>query len=155
MSLVTIKIAPGLYTIVHPLVVRRGSNQTATAKYTFEAIAMPGDTGWTPAKIPVIQCVADSNRAGKLKHASAAFQVERNHVAIKGLKFTGNPNPASQYYYVIERRDSTLAGLEISRCYFIGEKNSAPVQGGVFLFCAWGHPTYNWRSNKLVRSCCS
>jgi hypothetical protein len=129
---VTVKIAPGLYTIVNPLVIHQEASQPVTAKFIFEAMVMPDDTAWTPAKMPVIQCIADSNRTGKLKHASVAFQVERNHVVIKGLKFTGNPNPASQYYYTIERRDSTLTGLEISQCYFIGEKNSAPIQGGVF-----------------------
>jgi hypothetical protein len=127
---VTIKIAPGLYTLIRPLVIHPESSQPVTAKYTFEAMVMPDDTALSPAKMPVVQCVADSNRTGKLKHASCAFQVERNQVAIRGLKFVGNPNPASQYYYVIQRRDSTLTGLEISQCYFIGEKNSAPIQGG-------------------------
>ena len=129
---ITIKIAPGLYIIKSALAIRDESNRQVAEKYTFEAMVMPGDPEWAPAKMPVIQCMADSNRAGKLKHASSAFQVARNHVVIKGLKFTGNPNPASEYYYVIERRDSTLTGLEISQCYFIGEKNSAPIQGGVF-----------------------
>jgi hypothetical protein len=129
---ITIKIAPGLYTLTHPLVIHEASSQLVTAKYTFEAMVMPDDTVWSPAKMPVIQGVADSSRTGNLKHASISFQVERNHVVIKGLKFIGNPNPASQYYYVMERRDSTLTGLEISQCYFIGEKNSAPIQGGVF-----------------------
>jgi hypothetical protein len=129
---VTIKIAAGLYRLVNPLVIHPDGNQPVTAKYTFEAIVMPDDTDWTPAKMPVIQCTADSNRKGNLKHASIVFQVERNRVAVKGLKFIGNPNPASQYYYPIERRDSTLTGLDISQCYFIGERNSAPIQGGVF-----------------------
>ncbi|WPU97790.1 hypothetical protein SNE26_17320 [Mucilaginibacter sp. cycad4] len=129
---ITIKIAPGLYTIISALVIREESNRQVAEKYTFEAMVMPGDPDWTPAKMPVIQCVANSNRVGKLKHASSAFQIARNHVAIKGLKFTGNPNPASEYYYVIERRDSTLTGLEVSQCYFIGERNSAPIQGGIF-----------------------
>ncbi|MFB0494509.1 hypothetical protein ABID99_000746 [Mucilaginibacter sp. OAE612] len=129
---ITIKIAPGLYIIKSALAIRDESNRQVAEKYTFEAMVMPGDPDWAPAKMPVIQCVADSNRAGKLKHAGSAFQVARSHVVIKGLKFTGNPNPASEYYYVIERRDSTLTGLEISQCYFIGEKNSAPIQGGVF-----------------------
>jgi hypothetical protein len=129
---VTIIIAPGLYTVIHPLAIRSAGGSTISAKYTIKPLVMPDDTNWTPAKMPVIQCVTDSNRTGKLKHASVTFQVERNQVAIKGLKFIGNPNPSSQYYYAIERRDSTLTGLEISQCYFIGEKNSTPMQGGVF-----------------------
>ncbi|WPU91889.1 hypothetical protein SNE25_21465 [Mucilaginibacter sabulilitoris] len=129
---ITIRIAPGLYTITEPLLIHQESARPVATKYTFQAAVMPDDTGWTPSKMPVIQCVADSNRKGNLKHASIAFQIERNQVVIKGLKFIGNPNPASQYYYVVERRDSTLTGLEISQCYFIGEKNCAPMQGGVF-----------------------
>ena len=129
---IVIRIAPGLYTITHPLIILPEINRPSIAGFTFEAVVMPDDTDWTPEKMPVIQCVADSNRKGKLPHASIAFQVERNNVTIKGLKFDGNPNPASQFYYAIERRDSTLTDLKVSQCYFIGEKNSAPMQGGVF-----------------------
>jgi hypothetical protein len=126
---ITIKVAPGLYTVMQPLIIR---SRKDAAKLSVEAMVMPDDTGWAPAKMPVIQCVADSNRTGKLLHASIAFQIERNNVSIQGLKFTGNPNPASEYYYAIERRDSTLTGLEVSQCYFIGDRNSAPMQGGIF-----------------------
>jgi hypothetical protein len=129
---VTIIIAPGLYTIVHPLVIRSASARSVTTTYTVRPLVMPYDTNWTPTKMPVIQCIADSNRVGNLKHARIAFQVECNQVVIKGLKFIGNPNPSCQYYYAIERKDSTLNRLEVSQCYFIGEKNSAPMQGGVF-----------------------
>lgn len=93
---------------------------------------MPEDTNWLPGKMPVIQVTADSNRAGKLQHASIAIEIERNDVSIKGIKFLGNPNPSSEYFYAIERKDKTLKNLEISQCYFIGEKNSAAIQGAIF-----------------------
>ncbi|HVW15015.1 MAG TPA: hypothetical protein VHB54_14365 [Mucilaginibacter sp.] len=126
---IVIKVAPGLYTLKEPITI---SGHSYTAKYSVEALVMPDDSGWTPAKMPVIQCIADGNRAGKLEHASTAFQIQRNHVSIRGLKFIGDPHPASVYYYAIERKDSTLTGLEITQCYFLGDRYSMPMQGGVF-----------------------
>lgn len=128
---IDIKLAPGLYVIRQSLKIESNS-QAVSGKFTIEAMVMPDDADWTPAKMPVIQVTADSNRIGKLSHASIAFQVERNNVTLKGLKFLGNPNPSSVYFYPIERRNSALKDLEISQCYFIGEKNSAPIQGGIF-----------------------
>lgn len=128
---IDIKLAPGLYIVTQSLKIE-SHTQAVSGKFTIGALVMPDDPEWTPAKMPVIQVTADSNRLGKLSHASVAFQVERNNVALKGLKFLGNPNPASVYFYAIERRNNALKDLEISQCYFIGEKNSAPIQGGVF-----------------------
>lgn len=129
---IDIKLAPGLYVVPQSLKIE-SNTQAVSGKFTIGALVMPDDAEWTPAKMPVIQVTADSNRLGKLSHASVAFQVERNNVALKGLKFLGNPNPASVYFYAIERRNNTLKDLEISQCYFIGEKNSAPIQGGIFV----------------------
>lgn len=128
---VVIKLAPGLYTLTHLLIIA-GNRISDTNTYSLEALIMPDDTDWLPSRMPVIQVTADSNRAGKLQHASIAVQVERNNVSIKGIKFLGNPNPASEYFYAIERKNKTLKHLEISQCYFIGEKNSAAIQGAIF-----------------------
>lgn len=126
---VVIKLAPGLYTLTRPLLIE-GSG--LVNNYSIEALIMPDDTNWLPVKMPVIQVTADSNRAGKLQHASIAIEIERNNVSIRGIKFLGNPNPSSEYFYAIERKDKALKNLEISQCYFIGEKNSAAIQGAVF-----------------------
>lgn len=126
---VVIKVAPGLYTLTNPLLIEK---TVATNNYSIEALIMPDDTNWLPAKMPVIQVIADSNRPGKLQHASIAIEIERNDVSIKGIKFLGNPNPSSEYFYAIERKDKALKNLEISQCYFIGDKNSASIQGAVF-----------------------
>ncbi|SEA64053.1 Right handed beta helix region [Arachidicoccus rhizosphaerae] len=69
---------------------------------------------------------------GEIPHASIAISVERDNVAIRGLKFIGNPNPMNEYYYPIERRNEKLKNLEIAQCYFIGNKNAAPIQGALF-----------------------
>lgn len=128
---IDIKLAPGLYVVAQSLKIESGTKDHP-GRFTIEAAVMPDDANWTPAKMPVIQVTADSNRLGKLSHASVAIQIERSNVALKGLKFLGNPNPTSVYFYAIERRNNALKDLEISQCYFIGEKNSAPIQGGVF-----------------------
>ena len=126
---VTILVAPGLYILDKPLKIKPS---TGSSRFTIQALVMPGDMGWTPSKMPVIQCVSDSNREGQLRHASIALAIMRNGVTIGGLKFLGNPHPLSEYYYAIKRRDSSLKDLEISQCYFIGDRYSAPMQGGVF-----------------------
>jgi len=80
---VTIKLAPGLYTLDRPLKIT-SENGSDTTMYSIEAMVMPDDADWTPSKMPVIQISADSNREGKLPHASVALQIDRNNVCIKG-----------------------------------------------------------------------
>jgi hypothetical protein len=128
---VIIKLAPGLYTLTDALEIKQ-KNENDTSSYAIEAITLPDDKDWSPSKMPVIQVVADSNREGRLRHASIAFEIERNNVLLKGLKFIGNPNPSSEYYYAIERRNKDLKNLTIQQCYFVGDKNASPMQGGVF-----------------------
>lgn len=128
---IVIKLAPGLYVLTDALKIKSTNNNNKSL-YTIEAMVLPDDASWSPAKMPVIQVIADSNRAGKLQHASIAFEIERNNVLIKGLKFIGNPNPFTEYYYAIERRNKDLKNLSIQQCYFIADKNAAPMQGAVF-----------------------
>ncbi|MGN6397123.1 MAG: right-handed parallel beta-helix repeat-containing protein [Mucilaginibacter sp.] len=132
-SPVIIRLAPGYYMLSKRIIVKHTERKaTDTSKLIFEATIMPDDTAWRPGKMPVIQSVAINNiDTNKFKHCTA-FLIERNNVSFKGLKFLGNPNPGIEYYYVIERRNEKLKGLEVSQCYFIGDKNSASVQGGVF-----------------------
>ncbi len=129
---VKIILRPGLYTVTTQLRISAPVTGIDIKSYSIEAAVMPDDTAWQPAKMPVIQCVADSNRPGRLPHASTAFYITRNHVSIRGLKFVGNANPLCEYYYAIERRDSMLTGLKVSQCLFVGDKNGTPIQGGIF-----------------------
>jgi len=128
---VTIKIAPGLYVLPHKLVIQ-SQNLADTAKYSLEARVMPDNATWRPAKMPVIQSLSDTNRGSVKFRYAVAFQVERNNVSFKGLKFLGNPNPGLGYFYAIDRKNEKLKGLEITQCYFIADKNSSPMQGAVF-----------------------
>ena len=122
-----IKLAPGLYTLNDQLVL-----PPANDTLTIEAAINPDDPAWLPSKMPVIQSTSrNSQNWGKFDHC-AGFQVERNNVTIRGLKFVGNANPAVVYYYAIERHSPELKGLHISQCIFTGSRNAAPIQGAIF-----------------------
>lgn len=130
---VTIRIYPGLYSLQHKLEIKTGKVADDTVKYTIEAVVMPDDTAWQPGSMPVIQSVSPDNSTTQFVHA-VGFLVAKSNVCLRGLKFLGNANPSVRYYYPVTRENETLKGLEISQCYFIGEKNSAPIQGAV-----WAH----------------
>jgi len=129
---INIKLSPGLYELTGPLKIetKNGGNEAAT--YTLEALVMPDDTAWKPRSTPVIQSVSADNINTYFTHC-AGFDVLRNNVSFKGLKFLGNANPAVWYYYPIERDSAKLKNVEVSQCYFIGEKDSAPIQGAVYM----------------------
>lgn len=128
---VAIKLAPGLYRLTDKLRIEWPNGMADTPKFAIEATIMPDDIAWQPGKMPVIQSIADTNSGKKFKYC-VGIQIARNNVSIKGLKFLGNPNPGIEYYYCIERQNEKLKGLEISQCYFIGERNSAAIQGALF-----------------------
>jgi hypothetical protein len=127
---VTIKLAPGLYVIDNELTVKTNKPANNTLKFTIEAIHMPDDPDWEPAKMPVIQSVSPNNSTVQFIH-SVGFLVAKNNVSFKGLKFVGNASPGVAYYYPITRENENLNGLEVSQCYFIGEKNSTRLQSGM------------------------
>ncbi len=128
---VTIKLLPGLYSLSTKLTLRTA--KTSGADYTLEATMMPDDPDWQPWRMPVIQSLSGNNSTTQFTH-SVGLLVARNKVHFKGLKFVGNPNPLVDYYYPITRENEGLNGLEVSQCYFIGDKNSAPVQSAI-----WAH----------------
>jgi hypothetical protein len=129
---VTFKIAPGLYTLTHQLEIGSAKAPEDTGRYTFEALVMPDDSGWNPYMMPVIQSVSANNTHQHFNHC-AGLEIKRSNVRITGLKFVGNANPATAYYYPIERDSAILENLEVSQCYFIGERNSSPVQGAMYV----------------------
>jgi hypothetical protein len=129
---ITIKIEPGLYVLTNKLKIESHSGQTDTEMYSFEAAVMPDDTAWRPRSTPVIQSVSADNINTYFAHC-AGFDVLRDNVRFKGLKFLGNGNPSVWYYYPIERDSAKLKNVVVSQCYFIGEKDSAPIQGAVYM----------------------
>jgi hypothetical protein len=130
---IVVKMTPGLYVISHQLIIKTSKMADDTLKFTIEATIMPDDADWQPAKMPVIQSVSPNNSVVQFRH-SVGFLVAKSNVAFKGLKFVGNANPDVPYYYPITRENENLNKLEVSQCYFIGEKNSTRLQSGI-----WAH----------------
>jgi len=130
---VTIRLSEGIYVLDGPAVLRTAAGAQDTGSYTIEAVIQPGDTAWHEYRMPVITSVDTVNSTLFFRHCIGLLAAKSN-IHIRGIKFTGNPNPLVKYYYPIVREDSTLTGLEISQCYFIAEKNSSRIQSG-----AWPH----------------
>ena len=130
---ITLKLFPGLYVLTDKVSINPARTITDSARLTIEAVVMPDDKEWSPGKMPVIQSISANNSVAEFPHATG-FLVSANHVTFRGLKFLGNPNPAVVYYYPITKENESLRGMEVSQCYFISEKNSAPIQGGI-----WAH----------------
>lgn len=136
---IIIKLFPGLYILKDKLVINPTRIMDDTSKYVIEAVTMPDDTAWTPYQLPVIQSSSPNNSNTQFRHA-VGFLVASDNVVIRGLKFIGNPKnftgvprPETSYYYPITKENKNLKNLEVSQCYFIAEKNSSPIQGGIWV----------------------
>ena len=130
---ITLKLFPGFHVLTDKISIKPGRTIKDTARFTIEAVVMPDDKEWTPDKMPVIQSVSGNNSTEQFPHA-VGFLVAADSVTIRGLKFVGNPNPKVKYFYPIAKENEALRGMEVSQCYFISEKHSAPIQGGI-----WAH----------------
>ncbi len=130
---ITITVAPGLYVLPHLAEIRTGKSLEVSSEYSIEAAVMPDDPDWQPEKMPVIQSISPDNSVTQFTHCTGCL-VSRPNVSFKGLKFVGNVNPDVRYYYPIGRENENYRNLRISQCYFIGERNSSPVQGAI-----WAH----------------
>ncbi len=130
---VTIKVNPGMYLLVDKLIINPVKLLNDTSRYQIEAVIMPDDPEWTPEKMPVIQSISPNNSKTQFPHATGIL-VASSHVSIRGVKFLGNGNPEVTYYYPISRENPELFDLEVAQCFFIGERYSSIIQGGI-----WAH----------------
>jgi len=146
-GVIRIKLLPGLYTLSDKVSINPVRIMTDTTRYYIEAAYLPNTESWTPDQMPVIQSTSSNNSKTQFNHATGIL-IATNHVTIRGLKFLGNANPKVQYYYPITKEDSSLEDLHISQCYFIGAKESAPIQGGV-----WAHGPKNAIANCIFYEC--
>jgi len=133
---IVIKVQPGLYVLKDKITLDKQVSENLWL--TIEAAVMPDDPDWKPEKMPVIQSVSENNSQTQFPHA-VGFLIAANRVRIQGLKFVGNTNPEIRYYYPVTRENETLNGLEVSQCYFIGERNSSPIQGAIWAHGAGTH----------------
>ncbi|GMN06126.1 hypothetical protein MTsPCn5_15150 [Croceitalea sp. MTPC5] len=144
---ITIKLFPGLYVLNKRLDINPVRMMTDSTRFVIEAVHMPDDADWSQEKMPKIQSVSSNNSETQFPHATG-FLVSSAYVTIRGLKFLGNANPAVNYYYPISKENQELADLEVSQCYFIGNKETAPIQGGV-----WAHGQNNSVANCVFYEC--
>ncbi|MEL6560487.1 MAG: right-handed parallel beta-helix repeat-containing protein [Bacteroidota bacterium] len=144
---IIIKLQPGIYLLKDKVAINPVRIMSDTLRYIIQAAVMPNDTAWIPSKMPVIQSISENNSNTQFPH-STGLLIASNHVTIKGLKFLGNPNPQVNYYYPISKENSNLEDLVISECYFIGDKETAKIQGGV-----WAHGPKNKISHCIFYGC--
>lgn len=144
---IRIRLFPGLYTLDNKIPINPLRVMSDTAVYSIEAVTMPDDQEWSPDKMPIIQSVSPNNSETQFPHATGLL-VSTAHVKIQGLKFLGNSNPGVSYYYPISKENPALEDLEVSQCYFVGNKESAPIQGGV-----WAHGPKNSVTHCIFYEC--
>jgi parallel beta-helix repeat protein len=130
---ITIKMEPGLYLLHDKIDINPVRILDENSKLTIESAIIPGDSLWTPLKMPVIISCSKDNSETQFKH-STGFLVASGFVEFRGIKFFGNANPSVRYYYPITRENPNLRHLVVSQCVFIGDKNSSIIQGGI-----WAH----------------
>lgn len=144
---ITLKLLPGLYTLNDKVVINPIRQLSDTTRLTIEAFHNPMDKAWNPTLMPVIQSTSLNNSTTQFPH-STGFLVAASHVTITGLKFLGNANPETKYYYPISKENQNLKDLVVSQSIFIGNKEAAPIQGGV-----WAHGPDNVVENCIFFQC--
>lgn len=123
----------GFYILNDAVNIDSNADEISNSKLIIEALVMPDDSLWTPKKMPVIQSTSGNNSFKQFKHC-VGLQINRSHVTIRGIKFIGNPNPKVKYYYPIAKENDSLVDLNVSQCYFIGERFSSPIQGAIYTY---------------------
>jgi hypothetical protein len=129
---VRIKLAPGTYVLNHELNLKTAALVKDTIAYTIEAMILPDDSAWEQFKMPLILSMSSNSNMAPFIHC-VGFLVAKDNVSFKGLKFTGNYNSGVTAYYPVKRANRMLTGLQVSQCYFIGEKNTAAIEGALWL----------------------
>ncbi len=144
---IQIVLYPGLYTLTDKVIINPVRVMNDTIRFEMKALFLPDDTDWSPEKMPKIQSISPNNSETQFTH-STGFLIASEHVSIKGIKFLGNPNPAVTYYYPISKENQNLSDLNVSQCMFIGNKEAAPIQGGI-----WAHGPNNSVSYSIFYEC--
>jgi hypothetical protein len=120
---VTIKLLPGLYCQSTKLTLRTAKTSGASPDYTLEATIMPYEADWQPRKMPVIQSLSGNNSTAQFTHSVGPLVAQEQSSNV-------------EYYYPITRANEGLNGLQVSQSYFIGERNSAPMQSATWAMAA-------------------
>ena len=124
-----IRINPGIYILDSHVSV--GTEKPMTDKrIIIEASILPGDTSWTPEKMPVIASKAKKGEIPDSYHFVASFLINESHVTIRGIKFHGYFYPNTRYF-PIARFNKAKTDLSVEQCLFVGDENISQIQAGI------------------------
>jgi hypothetical protein len=123
------RINPGIYVLDNHISVAT-EKEMANKRIVIEASVLPGDTSWTPEKMPVIACRAKKGEIPDYYHFVASFLIDESHVTIRGLKFHGYFYPNTRYF-PIARFNKAKTDLLVEQCMFVGDENVSQIQVGV------------------------
>ena len=125
----TVKINPGIYVLDKHVLVNTEKDMTEK-RIVIEAAVLPGDSLWTPEKMPVITSKAMKGNLSIHPNFVVSFLIEESHVTIRGIKFHGYFYPHVRYFPVA-RFDKTKTDLLVEQCVFMGDANISQIQAGV------------------------
>jgi hypothetical protein len=125
----TMKINPGIYVLDHYVSVAMEKDM-AGKRIIIEAAFLPGDTSWTPEKMPVIASKAKKGEIPDSYHFVASFLINESHVTIRGIKFHGYFYPNTRYF-PIARFNKAKTDLFVEQCMFVGDENISQIQAGI------------------------
>lgn len=144
---IQIKLFPGLYLLQDKIVINSARVMTDTTHFIIEAVYMPDDENWSQDKMPIIQSISKNNSTTQFPHATGLLVSTRN-VVVRGVKFLGNSTPGVLWYYPITKENPGIDNLEVSQCYFIGDKYGAPIQAAI-----WSHGPGTIIENNVFFNC--
>lgn len=124
-----IKLNPGIYILEKHVTVETDKDMKGK-RVVIEASFLPGDTSWTPEKMPVITCKALKGEIPGNPNSVVSFLIEESHVTIRGLKFHGYFYPHVRYFPVA-RLNREKTDLLVEQCMFVGDANISQIQAGV------------------------
>ena len=126
----TIYLYPGTYLADKPIFLTPPS-EASDATLTIEAVKLPGEKDWKPEDMPVLLTGSWQGDLGIPggEVFTSIFVVQRNNVAIRGLKFLGYHQPNSRYIPII-RIQSELNNLKVEQCMFVANID-VPIQVGI------------------------
>jgi hypothetical protein len=124
-----IKINPGIYVLDKHVSVATEKVMT-NKRIIIEASILPGDTSWTPEKMPVIANKAKKGEIPDSYHFVVSFLIDESHVTVRGIKFHGYFYPNTRYF-PIARFNKTKTDLLVEQCMFVGDENISQIQAGI------------------------
>jgi hypothetical protein len=128
---VTLKLAPGLYPVQTNLTIEPNKNLTSKNRLTIEADILPDDSTWRHAEMPTIISTSLPEDMGG-DRCTYTFNVNADHVTIRGIKFLGNPSLTTKHFPVYRPND-TLTDLIVAQCVFLGDEDALPIQVAVMV----------------------